>query len=1379
MPQPVSPATTQDRKTTDSQSENFASEETFTPETNLASTSIKLPKDIQNSVQLLQRVENEKTRQLILGKIQRERGNNYATTVARELQRSRVKSANPVNDNQAGFDVVSPPIIAREFDEVAATEIKKALAEEGASEKEEISDTPSPQAEVPSAPKLPPPPKLAPVAPKPLIKAQATFKPSKKLPNQPKKKPGLPKSAKNLLPKGLQIAAKAKNVSGQKKISGVASSLATSTTSSTAVTSPPANLKAAFPKIKPKAKPLSRLPQLVQQTTTKVGGFFKGVGLPQKSTETTVNALPLQRAVAECAPPPPPPAPKSPENDAKFQQIKGKAKQAAGQEKSHPSPQSKAAEAQNAAKGPSNDVSSQAAATQVGKMGEQQPGTFNKAAFIAALNQAIQALTPQTQEQVADFKKSGKAGELKEQVNTVVGQNKDGARKDIQDNTKAAPDSSQAKPKEVSPMQPEKAGETPGAIGAANAMPQPKSAAETSLASGPCEVDSKMEAAKVTDEQLQKSNEPEFNKALESKSQLQENAKTAPQQFREQEQGVLNQARTDSEAKATQTLGGMHDNRANVLTQVDANKETAKTGDEAKRAEVSTNIENIYNKTKEEVTGILDALDAKVNDAFDNGEKAARAAFENLVETETKAFNDKRYSGLLGWGQWVIDKFTSPPPELNAIYQRGRNQYLKQMNGVIDRVADVVGGELNRAKARIGQGLQEVKKYVASLPKDLREVGEEAQEKIKDKFDELEQNVENKQNDLVDSLAQKYVEARNSVDERIAKMQEENKGLLDRAKDAVGGVIETIINLKNMLTGVLSKAAGVIEKIIKDPIGFLSNLVSAVGQGLKNFGVNIAKHLQQGLMGWLFGALGQAGIQMPETLDFKGILSLVLQVMGLTYQNIRMRAVKIVGEKTVSRIEQVASFFKMLISEGPIGIWKHIQEFISNLPDLIMNGIKDFLINKVIMAGLTWIISLLNPASAFIKACKAIYDIVIFFVERGSQIMELVNAVLDSISAIANGSLGGAAAMVENALAKALPVAISFLASLLGLGGISEKIKKIIQSVQKPVNSAIDFVIKKTVNGFKKLSGKFKKGTDWVKGKAKGISDKIKGKDRSPEKKDEDLKKGMAAGVAAVNKYSGKKVGNKVLKPLLAVIKLRYRLTSLEPVERGKNWAVRGEIARAEDQTKALVSKDDEDKWKQIEQLNNEIPALFQNIGKLLEGDKGLKNRFAAEINNLHDEWKAAEGLIKYSEAKSSAGSIVEEYQKINKSVQSLQKKVEEEAKKAKEQKLREMFLGSKTNHTRASNYSGGKHVKGNTNKQREENATTGRRNGQYFVEFNDDKIIQLEREALEKGEIKDREGSYHIFYSFPFNIGYASGGSKTNTIRAEWSSGSVHSHPR
>jgi hypothetical protein len=57
-----------------------------------------------------------------------------------------------------------------------------------------------------------------------------------------------------------------------------------------------------------------------------------------------------------------------------------------------------------------------------------------------------------------------------------------------------------------------------------------------------------------------------------------------------------------------------------------------------------------------------------------------------------------------------------------------------------------------------------------------------------------------------------------------------------------------------------------------------------------------------------------------------------------------------------------------------------------------------------------------NPASAFIKACKAIYDIIMFFVEHGKEILALVNAIIDSITAIAKGALGAAAAFVENSL---------------------------------------------------------------------------------------------------------------------------------------------------------------------------------------------------------------------------------------------------------------------------------------------------------------------------------------------------------------------------
>ena len=43
------------------------------------------------------------------------------------------------------------------------------------------------------------------------------------------------------------------------------------------------------------------------------------------------------------------------------------------------------------------------------------------------------------------------------------------------------------------------------------------------------------------------------------------------------------------------------------------------------------------------------------------------------------------------------------------------------------------------------------------------------------------------------------------------------------------------MQLKDMLLGVLAKAAPAVGAIIKDPIGFLGNLVSAVGAGLKQF----------------------------------------------------------------------------------------------------------------------------------------------------------------------------------------------------------------------------------------------------------------------------------------------------------------------------------------------------------------------------------------------------------------------------------------------------------------------------------------------------------------------------------------------------------------
>jgi hypothetical protein len=130
---------------------------------------------------------------------------------------------------------------------------------------------------------------------------------------------------------------------------------------------------------------------------------------------------------------------------------------------------------------------------------------------------------------------------------------------------------------------------------------------------------------------------------------------------------------------------------------------------------------------------------------------------------------------------------------------------------------------------------------------------------------------------------------------------------------------------------------------------------------------------------------------------------------------------------------------------------------------MVVDEIQNWIITSVIKAGITWLIGLLNPASAFIKACKAIYDILEFIWTRGKQILQFVSAVVDSIAEIAAGSLGKAAQKVEDALAKAIPVTIGFLASLLGVGDLSEKIKGVIEKIQQPVHAAVKWLITKAV----------------------------------------------------------------------------------------------------------------------------------------------------------------------------------------------------------------------------------------------------------------------------------------------------------------------------
>jgi hypothetical protein len=785
-------------------------------------------------------------------------------------------------------------------------------------------------------------------------------------------------------------------------------------------------------------------------------------------------------------------SPASAAEDPAFQKVIARTKTVAARLGHNTPAQAKAAQAQAAAVSPPGEIASQASAGQVQEMAQQQPKPFDRAAFKAALLQKITSITPKNLEEADQFKKSGKVGDVKGALTTTVSQGKEQAQGGIAEKARETPDPSGIQPKPVTPLQPADPGPPPPDVGAAAAAPKPKTEADVSLQEGSTQLDQKMANADVNEEQLQKSNEPSFQGAVEAKKTAQTDAAQAPQAYRQDEQGTLAQAQVGAGTAAQTQLQGMHGGRGQLLTQIEGVQVGTKGEDEQERAKVASDIQGIYATTKQKVEDRLKQLDDEVNQAFDQGAASAQQAFEDYVEQRMDAYKFDRYLSTPGGSLlWAKDKLFGMPEEVNAFYEAGRNLYIVKMDGVLDNIATLVEAGLTEAKALIAQGKQEIQEYVSGLSPALQDVGQKAAQGIQSKFDELEQSTNDKQNQLIDSLAQKYVENLQKLDDRIKDMKASNRGLVDAALDAVNGVIDTIINLKNMLLNVLARAANAIDLVIKDPIGFLGNLVAGVRLGFNNFIGKIGHYLQQGLLQWLFGALAEAGIQMPDNFDLKGILSLVLQVLGLTYANIRARAVAILGEKVVSALEQAAEIFKILITEGPAGLWEYIKEKIGDLKSMVIDQIKSFVMERIIMAGVTWIIGLLNPASAFVKACKAIYDIIMFFVERGSQILALVNAVIDSVTAIAQGAIGVAANFVENALAKAIPVVIGFLAALLGLGGISEKIKSIIDTIRKPINAAIDWVIKKAVDLVKaagKLLG-FGKEKEDEKGKSGDVKE--------------------------------------------------------------------------------------------------------------------------------------------------------------------------------------------------------------------------------------------------------------------------------------------------
>jgi hypothetical protein len=807
--------------------------------------------------------------------------------------------------------------------------------------------------------------------------------------------------------------------------------------------------------------------------------------------------------------------------------------QSSARVKHHPPASHKAMEAQAAAKAPPNEKRSKAQARQVDKVQQAPTQKPEPTSFLTILRAEIAKAMPKTLGDTEKFMKGGSAEAMKGSLKGNVEQQKDQATGHVKSAAQQSPNEAGIAGKRVTPIPGETTPPTPNVNGG-EAMPGPKPDSEVSLQSSKQETDQQLKQADVTPTQLQKANDPRFSAVLTTKDQVGKQADRAPAQYRASERTTLGQAAAKALADSKSGAAAMMRVKSGSKNAVLARQQAAKAKDEAERLAVAAHIEGIYNRTKAGVETKLSTLEEEVNRIFDAGVDAALATMKAYVEERIFRYKLDRYLSipLVGQARWVRDQFKGLPNEVNVFYEQGRKIFTVAMDAVIRRVAALVETRLRDAKRDVAKGQREIQTYVNGLDPKLRAVGREAQRNVAGRFAELEQGIEDKKNQIAQQLAQKYKEAFDKANEALQAIQDENKGLVAAFVEKLAAVIKMIKEFKAKLMAVIKKGEEAIKLVLADPIGFLGNLLAALKLGFNRFVANIWDHLKKGFMTWLFGELASSGIAIPTDLSLGSILKLVLGVLGLTWERAKTEAVKMIGPTAVTIITKVVEYIQALWQGGPAALWEKVKEDLSNLKAMVIDAIQDWLIVTIVKKAVAKIVSMFNPVGAIIQAISMIYNVVMFVIERASQILAFVEAVVNSIATIAKGNISAAATWIEAALGRLVPVVIGLLAGLLGLGGIGAKIKELVTKAGNVVWGAIRKFFKRAIDFVKKMWGK-------LTGKKEAKPD-----ERTDAQKKADLDKAVAETNTALAEESRQAAAKRSLKR----IKERYRLTRAEIV---------------------------------------------------------------------------------------------------------------------------------------------------------------------------------------------------------------------------------------
>jgi hypothetical protein len=664
------------------------------------------------------------------------------------------------------------------------------------------------------------------------------------------------------------------------------------------------------------------------------------------------------------------------------------------------------------------------------------------------------------------------------------------------------------------------------AIDAHTAAPDPLAKENVSLDADAAKQKQSMDRAGMNSEPAKLVKSGPIADARTAAGELDAAAKSRPAEVLAQQAAAIDSAKSDMRALRDKASAALSTSRAGAVNQLVSTRVDTTASEEKQRAQAGRAMQAIFARAQSQVDGLLAPISQMAIKRWDAGVQQLSTRFEAVL-ADTKQKVEARYNksgnALERFGGELTrlkDTWIGLPGWAVEAYDRAEREFA---DGCCDLARDIsrdVNDIVVKCEKIVERARADIDKYVKSLPRTLRDWAGGQAQKLSLQLDDLQKRIVATQDGLNQDLVNRTNQAVQEVRERIHTLREEAKGFVGRIQDAIAqflddparfiidGLLELLGIAPARFWSLIDKIGKVADGIAKDPMGFANNLMKGVKDGFNQFFDRFPEHLLQGILDWLFSKLGEAGVQMPKDFSLPSIITLFLQVLGITWERIRKLIAKHIGEDNVALIEQAYSMVAELMAKGPEGIFALMEEQLAQMfnPQMIIDtviaAVKDYLMGALIKQVMPKILLMLNPIGAILKAIEAIYRVIDWVFTHAERLFSLVEAVVNGAADILAGNTAGMAKAVEGGLARLIGPVIGFLADFIGLSGIPEAVKNAVLGLQQRVESVLDKVI------------------GWLAEKAKGL---LRGKDASG--KGEDEVKHTEMGKAAAGELEKKPAG--------------------------------------------------------------------------------------------------------------------------------------------------------------------------------------------------------------------------------------------------------------